>query len=303
MDETPPLVYAVILNWNRPDDTHACLASLALSDYPALRMLVVDNGSDFEHARRLCAEELGAEVLWLDRNYGFAEGNNRGMTYALERGADFVLLLNNDTTVDLGMVSELMQVAEKDPNIGVAGPVIYYADLPGLVWFAGMRFRNGLYVVRRGLHLKPPLKPAEEVDFISGCGMLIRRTVLESIGFFSPDYFMYYEDLDFCVRAQQAGFKMVCATRAQMWHAVSASTGGPDSPLKQYYQVKSSLIFYRRHTRGVMYLLNVVIRFTHAAWVMLVTILRGRLRWQAARFYFKGIREALSRDATHRVKN
>jgi hypothetical protein len=297
MDESCPLVYAIVLNWNRPDDTHACLNSLVHVDYPALKVLVVDNGSDTEQARRLQAEALGAEVLWLERNYGFAEGNNKGMRYALEHGADFILLLNNDTTVDPGLVPELINVIKDDPLIGIAGPIIYYADVPDSVWFAGMRFRDGLYVVRRGLHLKPPLKRAEEVDFVSGCGMLIRRSVLERIGFFSPDYFMYYEDLDYCVRARRAGFKLVCATQARMWHAVSASTGGPDSPLKQYHQVKSSLVFYKQHTHGVLYLLNVTLRFAHAFWVMLIAILRGRLRLKAARFYFKGIREAMGRDA------
>jgi GT2 family glycosyltransferase len=303
MDELQPLVYAVILNWNRPDDTRACLDSLALADYPRLKMLVVDNGSDHEQAQALRVQEFGAEVLWLDRNYGFAEGNNRGMKYALEHGADLVLLLNNDTTVDPHMVSELVRVAQGDACVGIAGPIIYYADAPDSVWFAGMRFRTGLYVVRRGLHLKPPLSPAEEVDFISGCGMLIHRSVLESVGFLSSDYFMYYEDLDYCVRAQRAGFKLVCATQARMWHAVSSSTGGKDSPLKQYYQVKSSLIFYRQHTRGIMYLVNVALRFGHAAWVSLITILRGKLRREAVCYYLKGIREAMAHDSTRRVEN
>ena len=297
MPETQPLIYAVVLNWNRAEDTRACLASLASADYPALKTLVVDNGSDREQAQALEAEEFNAEVRWLDRNYGYAKGNNRGIQYALEHGADFVLLLNNDTTVDPHMVSELVRAAGQGDSIGLVGPVIYYTDYPDRVWFAGMRFRHGLYVVRRGLHLKPPLAPTEEVDFISGCGMLIRRSVLERIGLFSTDYFMYYEDLDLCVRAQRAGFKLACATRACMWHAVSASTGGADSPLKQYYQVKSSLVFYRRHTRGIMYLINVVLRFGHAGWVTLGAVLRGRLRREAIVYYLKGVREAIAQTA------
>jgi len=301
VNELQPLVYAIVLNWNRPDDTYACLASLARSDYPALKILVVDNGSGPEQVRMLRAHEFDIEILWLERNYGFAEGNNRGIQYALEHGADFVLLINNDTTVDPGMVSELMRMVQLDPLVGVEGPIIYYADLPDKVWFAGMRFRRNLYVVRRGLHLKPPLKPVEEVDFISGCGMLIRRSVLERIGFLSPDYFMYYEDLDFCVRAKQAGFKLMCATQARMWHKVSASTGGVDSPLKQYYQVKSSLIFYRRHTHGIMYWLNVLLRFAHAAWATVRAVLQGRLRQEAIMHYFKGIQEATAGDTARRA--
>jgi GT2 family glycosyltransferase len=294
-----PHVWAIVLNWNRPDDTHTCVASLVQSDYPTLSILVVDNGSDDEQAQKLKVDDLGAEVLWLSSNLGFAEGNNQGIRYALERGADFVLLLNNDTTVDARMISELVAVAEGDPSVGVVGPVIYYSEAPDLVWFAGMRFRRGLYVVRRGLHLRPPLKRAEEVDFVSGCGMLVCRSLVARIGLLSSDYFMYYEDLDYCVRARQAGFRLLCATQARMWHAVSTSTGGVDSPLKQYYQVKSSLIFYRRHTRGVMYLVNVGLRFSHAAWVTLSMLLRGKLRREAMRFYVHGIREAMARDRAH----
>ncbi len=293
-----PLIYAVILNWNRANDTLACLASLLRSDYPALQVLIVDNGSEQKQADRLRDRQMDAEVLWLDRNYGFAEGNNRGMKYALEHGADWILLLNNDTTVASSMVRELVQAVQTDPSIGIAGPMIYYADSPHSVWFAGQRFWDSLYVVRRGLHFKSPLKPVEEVDFISGCGMLINHLVLESIGFFSSDYFMYYEDLDFCVRAKRAGFKLVCATQARMWHAVSASTGGADSPLKQYYQVKSSLIFYQRHTQGVMYLVNVLVRFAHAGWITLSTILRGQLKWEAVRYYLRGIKEAAAHNIT-----
>lgn len=303
MSKLAPLVYAVVLNWNRPEDTHICLASLARSDYSTFKMLVVDNGSDPKHAHNLRAEDFGAEVMWLDRNYGFAEGNNRGMKYAFSHGADYVFLLNNDTIVDPTMLSELVRLAEADPSVGIAGPIIYYTDAPDRVWFAGMRFRDGLYVVRRGLHLNPPLKAAEDVDFISGCGMLIRRSVLKEIGFFSSDYFMYYEDLDYCVRAQRGGFKLICATNARMWHAVSSSTGGPDSPLKQYYQVKSSLIFYRRHTKGLMYLLNVLLRFGHAFWVMLKMIFLGRLKWKAAQYYFRGIREAAGENFTHEARD
>jgi hypothetical protein len=288
---TPPSVWIVVLNWNRPLDTLACVASLHELDYPAFHILVVDNGSTDESVE-LFEELAGIDLLANKENLGFAAGNNEGIQYALERGADYVLLLNNDTTVSPPLLSRMVEVAQTDPGIGLVGPVIYYSDRPDQVWFAGMRFRHGLYVVRRGLHLTPPLNPIEEVDFISGCGMLVSRQTWEQIGLFDPRFFMYYEDLDLCVRAKEAGYRIVCATQAYMWHALSASTGGPDSPLKQYYQVKSTLLFSRKHTHGLRRVATLAIRLGHAGFIALRQVMRGQLRWEAIRFYLRGIFEA-----------
>ena len=288
-----PQVHAVITNWNRADETIGCIESLLASHYPNLHICVVDNGST-DGSVTLIQERLPqVQVVVNSENLGFAAGSNRGIAYALEHGADYVLLLNNDTTVAPSMLSTLVEVAETDHRIGIVGPVIYYADRPADVWFAGMRFHHGLYVIRKGLRLRPPLSPIEEVDFISGCGMLVRREVWEHVGLFDPRFFMYYEDLDMCVRTQEAGYWIVCATQAFMWHALSTSTGGPDSPLKQYYQVKSCLAFCEKHTRGLQRLVNVSIRLGHAGLVAIGHMLRGKLQHEAVGLYLKGIIEAL----------
>jgi GT2 family glycosyltransferase len=158
-----------------------------------------------------------------------------------------------------------------------------------------MRFRYGLYTVRKGLHLKLPLADIEPVDFISGCGMMVRREVWERVGRFDSRFFMYYEDLDLCIRAAEQGYRIVCAARANMWHALSASTGGPDSPLKQYYQVKSTLLFCRKHTRGLQRAANVSIRLVHAGWVAIQQFFCGQLRAEAIRLYLKGMAEGFRR--------
>jgi GT2 family glycosyltransferase len=104
---------------------------------------------------------------------------------------------------------------------------------------------------------------------------------------------MYYEDLDLCLRASKAGFGLAAVTQAKMWHRVSLSTGGPESPMKQYHQVKSSIIFYTKHTRGLWLFVNLGIRIGHAGWITLKQLLRGRLRWETARCYFQGVAEAI----------
>lgn len=286
-----PSVWIVVLNWNRPDDTVKCISSLRQSDYPCFQIVVVDNGSTDRSVDTL-KRQPGVDLLVNDQNLGFATGSNRGIEYALRRGADYVLIMNNDTTVSRTMLSKLVEAAERHPRLGIVGPVIYYADRPQKVWFAGMRFRHGLYLVRKGLHLASPLQPIEEVDFISGCGMLVCRDVWEQVGLFDPRFFMYYEDLDLCIRASRAGYHIACATEARMWHTLSASTGGPDSPSKQYYQVKSCVLFCNKHTRGLNRIINIGIRLAHAALVATRQVLQGRLNWEAVRMYLRGLNEA-----------
>ena len=288
----PPVIWIVVLNWNRPQDTLECVASLRELDYPAYRILVVDNGSTDESVD-LFRELPDIELVVNEQNLGFAAGNNRGIQHALDQGADYVLLLNNDTTVSPPLLTRMLEAAHTDPRIGIVGPMIYYSDRPEQVWFAGMRFRHGLYVVRRGLHLDPPHDPVEEVDFVSGCGMLVPRQTWERVGLFDPRFFMYYEDLDLCIRAKEAGYRIVCATQAHMWHALSASTGGPDSPLKQYYQVKSTWLFSQKHTRGLKRVATLAIRLSHAGFIAVRQVLRGQLRLEAIRFYLRGIAEAI----------
>jgi len=289
-----PLVNVIVLNWNLPEDTIACVQSVFRSDYPRYQVTVVDNGSTDDSVERL-TDQFGDAITVIANktNLGFGEGNNQGIRDALEGGADYTLLLNNDTIVAPDLVSELMRVMRSDAQVGIVGPVIYYADRPDDIWFAGMRFWSNLYIARHGLRLKPPLKPVETVDFVSGCGMLVSRGVWTTVGLFAPEFFMYYEDLDLCFRAQQAGFRLVTATRAWMWHRVSTSTGGIESPMKQYHQVKSSLLFYRKHTRGIWFLINMALRIGHAGWVTLKQLFQGRLRAEAAKAYLRGVSEVL----------
>jgi len=290
--EPSPLVWIVVLNWNRPEDTIACVSSLLQLNYPAFRILIVDNGSTDDSAERF-RTLAGADLLVCETNLGFGVGNNRGIEYALERGAEYILLLNNDTTVSPSLVSTLVRVAETDTRIGIVGPTIFYADRPDRVWFSGMHFRHGLYVVRRGLHLGKHPSPIEDVDFVSGCGMLGRRQLWQNVGLFDPRFFMYYEDLDLCIRAAKAGYRIVCATQAEMWHALSASSGGPDSALKQYYQVKSTFLFCRKHTRGLKRLVTVSLRLAHAGATAIRQVVRGRLSVHVVQLYLKGTIEAV----------
>jgi GT2 family glycosyltransferase len=289
-----PKVWIIVLNWNRPEDTVACVRSLKTLDYLAYQLLIVDNGST-DNSIDVFQNLDGIELLVIGENLGFAGGMNRGIKYALARGADFTLLLNNDVFVAKDMLDHLMVAMASDSSLGMVSPLIFYADEPERVWFSGMTFTDRIYVIRRGLHLQKPLSPIALVDFISGCAMLVRREVWERVGFFDERFFMYYEDLDLALRVRRSGYRLACVTDAKMWHALSASTGGKDSPIKQYYQVRSMLIFAKKHTHGPVRWLNVGLRLAHAVYIALSQFLQGRLDPKAVRLYLRGIREVLGR--------
>ncbi|HXF69363.1 MAG TPA: glycosyltransferase family 2 protein [Thermoflexus sp.] len=284
-----PKVFVVILNWNLKDDTIACVESVLSSSYTPQGVVVVDNGSSDGSASAI-ANRFGERVVLLanQANVGFAAGVNVGIRYALAQGADWVLLLNNDTIIAPDMIERLIAAADRYPDIGILAPVIFYHDRPSQIWQLGAQHRRWLpipfRVSAKALRSEKDLLP---VDYVTGCGMLIRRDVFLTIGLFDPSYFMYYEDADFCRRAVKAGFSIGCVPAARMWHKVSRSTRG-DVSRKYYLKTRYRVQFYRHH-------------YSLAAWIyltmsvlgtMLVTALRGegKAAWACARGFYHGWR-------------
>jgi GT2 family glycosyltransferase len=236
------------------------------------------------------------EIIRSETNLGFAKGNNLGIDWALKRGADNVLLINNDTIIDPEMISIMINEFIKIPEVGIIGPSIYYLDNPLKIWFAGYNIPDRLFVLRRGLNIKiKDEKPLVLVDFVSGCGMMIKRQVIEEIGLLPDVYFMYYEDLEYCIKAKMHGWKIAYIPNAKMWHAVSLSSGGYQGAKKEYYQIRSSIIFIKRNTRGFEFYINLAIRFIHVTIFFLIALVKRRLSLNLIKLYllglFKGLQE------------
>jgi GT2 family glycosyltransferase len=224
-----PKVSIIILNWNGLEDTIECLESLKKVTYANYETIVVDNRSDGDDVRIL-RERFGdyIHVIDNDKNYGFAEGNNIGMRYVLKRGTDYVLLLNNDTTVAPDFLDEMIRVGESDEKIGVLGPKIYLYDKPNVIWEAGGKINwwLGAIVVlgEKQVDVGQYDKVAER-DLLSGAALLIKANLLNRISLLDPSFFFGYEDYDFCIRARRAGFKVVYVPKAKVWHKVGKSRG------------------------------------------------------------------------------
>jgi GT2 family glycosyltransferase len=252
-----PQVIVIVLNWNGLSDTLECLTSLASLDYPAHEVVVVDNGSTDDSVETIRARFPQVTLIQNGANLGFAEGNNVGLRYALERAADYVLLLNNDTIVDPGFLTELVAVAEARPEIGVASPLIFYYDATDEIWTAGaaINWANGATRRLRAGETARQGEPAFGVDFVSGCALLVKREVVEKTGLLDPDYYLYYEETDWCVRVHKQGYRIVCVPQAKIWHKVSRSLGA-SSPLTSYYMTRNALLLLRKHLTGSRRLLS-----------------------------------------------
>lgn len=241
--------YIIVLNWNGKEDTLECLASLRSTNYEDYKVVLVDNGSEDDSVKAVRENFPEVDVVETGKNLGFAGGNNVGIEYAMKAGADYVFLINNDTTIHPDYLKELVEAAEADTKVGAAGSKIYYHSEPSVLWFAGGKVN---WLKNKGEHIGLNEKDEgqydvqKEVGYLTGCALLVKREVIEKIGVLAEDYFLYYEDTDFCLRVQNAGCKTLYVPKSKIYHKVSRSTK-PGSSSYVYYHVRNGLVNARRN--------------------------------------------------------
>lgn len=190
-------------------------------------MIVADNASTDDSVDYIKLNFPSIILIQNEENLGFAKGNNLAMEFALDQGADYILLLNNDTAAERDMVEKLLITAESDNSIGIVGPMVFDIENKSLVHEAGMMCdKFGYPIAIRGEEIDDK-QSISEVFFVSGSALMIKQEVLKKIGFFDEEYFMFAEDLDLCWRAQLAGYEVVVNRTARVYHASGGSiTGG-----------------------------------------------------------------------------
>ena len=285
-----PLVYVITLNWNRLDDTLKCLESLEQLKYPNYRLLVVDNGSTDQSPEKIRDIFPSVEQILNRENLGFAAGFNQGLQFALKQNAEYILILNNDTFVQPDMLELLIQSMEAE-DVGVVSPLIFYANAPDKIWSAGAGRNRWTLELKENHGRHQKFSEITEREFLSGCGMLIKATILERVGLFDERFFMYYEDLDFALRIRQAGFRMLLVPKAQMWHAVSQSSEGSDSPNERYWMGRSSVLFFRKHIRRWRWLY--IFPWRLGSTVKTIILLWSQGKTEAAQAYLRGSWEGI----------
>jgi GT2 family glycosyltransferase len=294
-----PRVAAVVLNWCGERDTAACLESLRAQTHPALDVLLVDNGSPDGSGDRLHAAHPDVPYLQTGENLGYTGGNNRGFAWALERGAAYVLVVNNDTVLEAQCVARLVEAAEAargaGVRVGMVAPKILYHDAPDRVWFAGGRFSRlrALGVHRHELERDDPARDrgVERIDFVTGCVFLVPAEVLRAVGGFREEYFAYVEDVELSLRMTRAGLALLYQPAARVLHRVEVAR-----PRLTPFQLRQGTRNRRRLVRQHYGALD---RVGFACWfypTRLVQLARygARRDWARARALWEGVVTPLS---------
>lgn len=243
-----PLVISVILNTNRRDDTLACLASLARSTYPNLKNIVLDNASTDGSPEAIRQQFPDAHLISLTQNLGYAGNNNVGIQAALEMRAEWVFVLNEDTVLDPDCISKLVEVGERDSKIGVLGPLVYHDDEPTVIQSAGGKITARWDAVQIGMNEddRGQYQQPMDVDYISGCGILVRSSAIEQSGMIDARYFYYWEETEWCIRLHKAGWRIVNVPTAKLWHKGVQRNYNP-KPSVAYYSVRNRFATMRKH--------------------------------------------------------
>jgi GT2 family glycosyltransferase len=285
-------LYVIVINWNLPYDTIECIQSILAGATPDVHIILVDNGSS-DNSITLFRKTFGMDVLIIENpiNLGFAAAVNIGIREALNRGAQSVLLLNNDTTIDPTMITHLASTAKKHPRAGLVGPFIYYFDHRDRIWRVGDRDYPWLpFPWRLSDRFLATSKDTDfRLDYITACGMLINSEVLHTVGHFDERYFMYYEDADFCQRVKQTGYEIWCSPKSRMWHKVSLSAR-KQKPVTRYLQSWGRTEFYHTYKRGYSWMLLVVYLIGRAIAITLLDVFSGN--WSLIRPLWVGIADA-----------
>lgn len=240
-----PKVYIIILNWNGLADTLECLYSLTKLTYPDFKILVIDNASKDDSVAVIENMYFDIEIIVNTDNLGFTGGNNVGIQYAIDNNTDYVWLLNNDTIVEPDCLSKLVDMMNNNRSIGISSPVIYYHDTPEVVQFCGAYFKEKENDVMMYHEITPDEIIALQKNCVLwGTAMLIRRELLEKVGFLNEKYFAYHEDCEFSVRSIKAGFiNRVCSV-AKIYHKDSKSTGGKTSTVQVWLRARNEIFLW-----------------------------------------------------------
>jgi GT2 family glycosyltransferase len=253
MSEPSPSVSIIILNWNGLSDTRECLQSLRAVSYTNFRAIVVDNGSDNDEATALRQEFRDfIHLIANETNLGFAGGMNTGIRYALAGGADYVLLLNNDTTVDSAVVSELVTAAQSLPDAAALCPKTYFYNRPDVIYSTGGQYNLWTASARQIGRGQPDRGQFDRIanrGYADGVCMLIPRQALERTGLLDEDYFSYWEETDWCARAGEQGLRCYYVPTAQIWHKAQMSQS-PTNAFHFRYR-RNAFLFVRK--RGKPY--------------------------------------------------
>ncbi len=242
-------VYIILINYNGYNDTIECVDSLKVITQTKFKIIVVDNKSTDNSFERL-KRNLDKDVILIEAesNNGFSAGNNIGIKYAMEHGAKYVLLLNNDTIINEDFLTPMLEFSKKNNNCGCISCRINYNDERNKIWYDGGNFNYYFCRTDHNNFNKEYSKYTgfNETKFVSGCCMLLPINVIEKIGLMDERYFLYVEDTEYCLRIKQNGYKLYWDSNHKIYHKVSSSTKYI-SRAAQFYEIRNRLLLKKTY--------------------------------------------------------
>ena len=279
-----PLVYCVVLNYNGLDLNDICISSLLETNYPNYKILFVDNGSSDESVERVRNQFPSVEILENGSNLLFAEGNNRGILVALQQGADYIFILNNDTKTDPSCLSLLISFMEEMPQAGACQPLLCRMDNPELIASAGCRISlsgrawdDYFNSPSNSLGSAP-----RQVTGVTGGAMLARAEVLRKVGLFDEKYRMYFEDVDLSLRIRKEDYSLYIVPQAKVLHSVSATTNAYSQRLHIQLSEANSYRIILTHFPLSLAFFSYPLSLLFSLGVALRAVLRGSIKQAGA---------------------
>lgn len=243
-------VAIILVNYNGEKFQTECIQSIYNMNYNNYDIIIIDNDSKDNSVKIVKEKFKDIILIETGKNNGVAKGNNIGIEYALNNGYEYVLLLNNDTEVDKQMLTKMLEKASEDILVTCK---MYYYTPSNKIWYAGGQINwNKGTTTHFGMDEFDVDKYNESrfVEYTPTCCLLVHRFIFEKIGIMDEKYFMYYDDTDFCARVKNNGFRVWYEASAKLWHKVSSSSGGEDSPLSIYYCTRNRLYFIDKHCKN-----------------------------------------------------
>lgn len=231
----------ILVNYNGEEYIENCIDSLLAQTYKNVDILFWDNASEDSSVKLVKEHYPDVYLVESKYNYGFAKANNMAVKKLLKMGAEYVLLLNVDTVADPFLIEYLLEKAD-DHRITTAQ--ISTDKSKTKIWYAGGELQLDKGSAKH-IQLKAPSNV--RVTFISGCCMMIHRKLIERYGLFDEKYYLYYEDVDLCMRWYLNHVEMCYVPKAKLWHKVGASSGGIRNPVKEYYITRNRLYFIHKY--------------------------------------------------------
>lgn len=290
-----PKVSIIILNWNGKEDTIECIESLKHISYPNYDILLVDNGSTDGSVEYFKEQYPEMEIIENRENLGFTKGNNIAIKKTIANNTDYILLLNNDVAVEPDFLDKMVCEANQNDKIGIIGPKINYYGTPYQIWAAGGHINYWICLIAYYGMNKPDAQKysyEKDVDFVSGCAMLIKVSVCREIGLLDERYFAYFEDVDFCLRAKNNGYTIRYVPSAKIYHKVSKTSGGALSPFSLYLSTRNKLLFSKIHLSKLQLLTSLPVTMVVLN-LRILYILITKRDVKACRMIVKGIKDAL----------